>query len=455
MLTSISLENFKSWKRIADMRLAPLTGLFGTNSSGKTSILQLLLMLKQTAESSDRNQVLNLGDQRSLVELGTFRDILHNHSHPGRIQWKLSWTLPNELTIPDPSGGPMDILFQGDKLTFDCEVVDEDTPPIHVSKMVYSFAEHEFLYEKKAAYAYKLIARGPDDFEFTRTRGRVWDLPAPVKCYGFPDQIKSYYQNAGFLADLAREVEKFFENLYYLGPLREYPKRQYIWAGARPADMGARGEKVIDALLSSREAKERISRGKGKPRFTVEEYAAYWLRELRLIHDFQVKPVTQQSYLYQVFVRKTASASPVLITDVGFGISQILPVIVLCYYVPEGSTIILEQPEIHLHPSVQAGLADVFIDAIKVRHIQILLESHSEHLLLRLQRRIAEQAEGFGADDIALYFCNYKDSQSDSVSLEVDELGNIRNWPQDFFGDELGERAAMVRAQVERMRPPQ
>jgi predicted ATPase len=66
-------------------------------------------------------------------------------------------------------------------------------------------------------------------------------------------------------------------------------------------------------------------------------------------------------------------------------------VLVLCYYVPEGSILILEQPEIHLHPSVQTGLADVFIDAVKTRKVQIILESHSEYLLRRLQRRIAEE----------------------------------------------------------------
>ena len=79
MLTSLSLGNFKSWQSIREMRLAPITGLFGTNSSGKTSILQALLMLKQTVESSDRSQVLNLGDERSLVSLGTFDELIHRH----------------------------------------------------------------------------------------------------------------------------------------------------------------------------------------------------------------------------------------------------------------------------------------------------------------------------------------------------------------------------------------
>ncbi len=155
------------------------------------------------------------------------------------------------------------------------------------------------------------------------------------------------------------------------------------------------------------------------------------------------------SGLYQVLVKKTPSSVPVPLTDVGFGVSQILPVIVLCYYVPKGSIIIFEQPEIHLHPSVQAGLADVFIDAIKTRGIQIILESHSEHLLRRLQRRIAEEA--LAPEDVALYFCEYVEDQSRLKPLEVDPYGNIVNWPRDFFGDEMGELAAMTAAAMKRV----
>lgn len=195
-----------------------------------------------------------------------------------------------------------------------------------------------------------------------------------------------------------------------VGPLREYPKRQYVWAGAQPADMGQRGEKVIDALLASRERKQLIRRGQGKKSLTVEEYVAWWLRELGLIHSFEVEPVKVGGNLYQVWVQRSPGSAKVLITDVGFGVSQILPVLTLCYYVPEGSTILMEQPEIHLHPMVQSGLADVFIDAVKKLNIQIILESHSEHLLKRLQRRIAE--EELAVSDAALYFCEMRDGRS-------------------------------------------
>jgi len=454
MLTSLSLENFKSWKRITNMRLAPITGLFGSNSSGKTSILQWLLMLKQTAESSDRQQVLNFGNKRDLVELGSFRDLVHNHAHPGTMSWKLTWKLPQELEVPDPEQRPGTPLFSGEEMSYGCELKEERNR-LKVVEMEYEFDGCKFVYSaKEGKHGYQLAVERARHFRFKRSPGRKWDLPPPVKCYGFPDQVTSYFQNAGFVTDFQLAFEEQMARTYYLGPLREYPQRQYQWSGSQPADVGRRGEGVIDALLASRDRAQEIGRGKGKPRFTVEEYAAYWLKELKLIHDFSVRRVADGSTFYEVHVQKTEGAADVLITDVGFGVSQILPVIVLCYYVPEGSTIILEQPEIHLHPSVQADLADVFIDAIKVRKIQIVLESHSEHLLRRLQTRIAEQAKGFGSEDAALYFCDFQADGSKLVPLEVDEFGNIRNWPKDFFGDEFGEIAAMTRAQMQRKREP-
>ena len=139
-----------------------------------------------------------------------------------------------------------------------------------------------------------------------------------------------------------------------------------------------------------------------------------------------------------------------LITEVGFGVSQILPVLVLCFYVPEGSTVILEQPDIHLHPSVQAGLADVLIDVWEKRKVQIILESHSEHLLRRLRLRVAE--EEISEKKVGLYFCTTGDRGSALTTLQLDSFGNIANWPTGFFGDEFGEIATMSKAALRRRR---
>jgi predicted ATPase len=141
-------------------------------------------------------------------------------------------------------------------------------------------------------------------------------------------------------------------------------------------------------------------------------------------------------------VKKTSSSAEVLLPDVGFGVSQVLPVLVLCYYADEGSTLIIEQPELHLHPAAQSELADVLIDVVKKRRMQIIVESHSEHLLRRLQRRIAE--EEFKAGDSALYFCEIDNGTSKITPLEINDEGFIENWPKDFFGDEMGELAAIT-----------
>ena len=133
--------------------------------------------------------------------------------------------------------------------------------------------------------------------------------------------------------------------------------------------------------------------------------------------------------------------------DVGFGVSQALPVLILCYYAPEGSILILEQPEAHLHPKVQSELGDVLIDVVKNRDLQIILESHSEHLLHRLMRRTAE--EQLCVDDTALYFCQINEGASEVEQLKVDEYGNISNWPQEFFGDITGELIKQAEAEIE------
>ena len=81
MLTQLRIEGFKAWRDTSSIRFAPITAFFGANSSGKTSLLQFLLMLKQTAASADRTQVFELGGDRSMVELGTYDDILFREGH--------------------------------------------------------------------------------------------------------------------------------------------------------------------------------------------------------------------------------------------------------------------------------------------------------------------------------------------------------------------------------------
>ncbi len=437
MLTNLTFNNFKSWHHSGNMPISPITGLFGANSTGKSSIIQFLLLLKQSVENADRSSVLDFGNEDSLANLGSFLNIIHNRNTEESLSFSVDWSTPSPLVIRNPENR-LKTLMRSDKIRFEANIHGiSDRFKAQVESFSYTLDESEFSYKLHATNMeeYSLGLRNLPGFKFKRSPGRKWPLPHPVKFYGFPDEVRTYHENASFLSDLDLEFEKMLRNVLYLGPLREYPRREYKWAGGDPADMGRRGEFAIAAILASRESGHVISRGKGKARFSLEEYVAFWLKEMQLIESFRIEEIKPGTNIYQVFVRRSEGSPEVLITDVGFGVSQVLPVLVLAYYAPEGSTILFEQPEIHLHPSVQSLLADVFIDAHKVRGVQFIIESHSEHLLRRLQRRIAD--ESISENEIGMYFCSIAKGESSLNKLEVDLHGNIMNWPEDFFGNEF------------------
>lgn len=452
MLKTFHFQNFKSWRDV-EVECAPITGFFGTNSSGKTSLLQFLLMLKQTKDGTDRAISLDLNGD--LVRLGTITDVIHKHDESLPLDWGLEFVLDSELDATDTSKVPPSVISQSDRFRINATNVVQGGAP-KATKLSYTLGDLIFQLTPKSEQTsqFELTctkADGePSGFQFIRTLGRAWRLPGPIKSYAFPDQARTYFQNAAFLADLEASYEQQLDNIYYLGPLRHYPQRDYLWTRSRPTDVGAQGEKAIDAILAAtQDGLTRNLKWKAK-HMSFQEMVAYWLREMGLIQEFKVEEIAKNSNRWQARVKTQKGASEVLLTDVGFGISQVLPVITLLQYVPEGSTVILEQPEIHLHPLAQAALADVIIQASSHRKVQVILESHSEHLLLRLQRRMAE--ERLASDKVRLYFCDAAEGESTITQLDVDLYGNIRNWPVRFMGDAFNEAAQAELARLRRMK---
>ena len=450
MLNQLRLRNFKAWQESNRIRLAPLTVLFGSNSSGKTSILQLLLMLKQTAESPDRFRALHPGDSKTAVDLGTFQDLLFGHDLDRQLGFEIAWRLEQPLTVRDSKAGK---IYRSHDLAFEAQIVQAEGQELRVERMSYTLGEvgaggfKVGMQPEKTKY--RLEAEGYDP---VRNLGRKWPLPRPIRFYGFPDEAIAYFQNTGFLADLALELERLLRNIYYIGPLRENPLPQYVWSGEIPQDVGWRGERAVEAILAAQH--RRIGPGYKKKTLPFEVVVARWLKKMSLIDSFRVKAVATGRKEYEVLVRSRRSSTEVRLTDVGFGVSQVLPVVVQCFYAPRNSTIILEQPEIHLHPSVQADLADLLIEAIRAREngkdrgIQLIVESHSEHFLRRLQRRVAEEA--ITPDEVAIYFCEPSPTGAQLSELKVNLFGDIENWPVDFFGDELGDLVKKTQAVARR-----
>ncbi len=419
MLTALQLGNFKSWREV-NVALAPITGFFGTNSSGKSSLLQALLLMKQTVDSSDQQQVLELGDESSLIQLGSFRDICWMNQ-PLDMTLSVSWS---------------DYLVRGK------EFIEKPFRFTTVFNLQDKSVNQNFF-----EYVEGTSKRGYDfDSQYNLfgfdTATSVMNEQGKTKFYQYPKKIVANL-NYHYRIELdERLFEQRFSSTFYLGPLRAFPKRTYLWSGAAPSNVGKSGENTIAALLAARVGGNKVGE------IPFENYIAQKLKDLGLINSFRLEELREGTNIFRVLVRRTPESPEVSLTDVGFGVSQVLPVLVLCYYVPEGSTILLEQPELHLHPSVQSGLADIFIDAYKTRGVQIILESHSEHLLQRLQRRIAEEA--ILSSDVNLYFCRLEHGESKLESLELDEYGQIHNYPTDFFGDEFAEIAATTKKIMER-----
>ncbi len=418
MITELSTQNFKSWKDTGKLKIAPLTGFFGANSSGKTSLLQTLLMLKQTVERpSDWKGVIDFGDDNSLVNLGSFDDLIHGHRREHPLQISLSWKFPEKLSIAD--------MAEVDALTFD----------LSISNMENSVSGMEFGYTTNGQNFHVGWAGPGNPFSVSISGKHDGYVDSPqFRCYGISG-VHSQVQQ--LFSPLQTNFANLFRSIRYLGPLREYPRRHYAWQGEHSRSVGQHGEDMVTALFSRRLQFR-----------SLDKQIAEWLQRLDLIDSYRLDPVLDTAKDYEFLVRQYKGGPEVRLTDVGFGVSQVLPVLVLCYYVPEGSILILEQPEAHLHPKVQSELADLLIEVVKNRQLQIILESHSEHLLIRLMRRIAE--EQISANDTAFYFCEMKEGVSEIERLNVDDYGNITNWPQNFFGDEMGDLAAKTKAEMKR-----
>jgi len=441
MLKRLYFENFKSWQKL-DLSFGQVTGLFGANSSGKSSILQFLLMLKQTKNAADRGLVLDFGGANELVNLGSFQDIIFEHDRDLKLSWKLHWSLVQEMSIADPTQRRIDVLSRASEITHK-SVAHLRGKSLVSDHLEYGFDKFKFSISPKKTgdTEFRLHSESSEnsDFRFVRNKARAWALPGPIKTHLFPDQAKTYYQNSEFLALFESEYEALLDSVFYLGPLRDTPRREYRWSGTSPTDVGIRGDQAIAAILSATSHKELRNFG-GRTRYIpFQAMIAHWLKELGLIHDFKVEEIGDGANLYRAVVKRDNVSPTALLTDVGFGVSQVLPALVLLYYVPEGSTVLMEQPEIHLHPSVQSGLADVILAAASSRNLQVIVESHSEHLLRRFQRRVAEEKYQSGL--IKLFFCANKDGKSNLEDLHLDLFGEIHNWPTHFFGDEMTEIA--------------
>lgn len=456
MITQVHLKNFKAWRDTRPMSFKPLTVLFGTNSSGKSSIEQFFLLLRQTVESSDRRLVLHPGDRETAVNLGSFEEMVHRRDKTAKLEFSIEWMLPKPLEVGDPKTAQK---WSGDRMAFECSLGLQNgrLSQLGVNHFSYRLRQNSkdvVTVKLEGSAAGSMLSATP--YALVRAMGRKWKLGPPSRFHGFPEQVSAYYQNADFVQDFSLSLEQMLKSVCYLGPLRSRGERLYTWAGGEPANVGFAGEHSISALLAAKE--RQLNTGYKKRIRPFQQLIAEQLQQLGIIDAFEVRQISDNRKEYEVKIKTPGAPDWVDLPDVGFGVSQVLPVVVQSFYAPVGSILFFEQPELHLHPNAQANLADFFIDVLNAREdgqlrgVQVIIETHSEHFLNRLQRRIAEAspAKLIRAEDVACYYAKTSGTESVLEPLDVDIFGNIQNWPPNFFGDSMGDLMEMQRAAAKR-----
>lgn len=445
MLRRIGLSNFKCWREL-DITLAPITLLFGTNSSGKTAILQSLLMLKQTARGFDPGQHINFGGtDRDYVDLGSYQDLTYRHDEDNDLGMKVLWNARSGIdwhTADGDSGFSYRRRIQAsESICYSVSWSYQDD--ISIDFLGYAVCSDgpfaEYLEVKNDTTNGSYIVKV---FQPPKSRDLDTDIVtnSPESCFIIPEKMLADFpiDIQRFAAFYMREFETLTDEFMYLAPLRALFKRQYLWTGGKPKIVNPDGANTIDFLIASvREDRQLV------------EEVENQLRDLDVVEAFNVKSIDRNERLYEA--TGTIAGVESSIIDLGFGVSQVLPVLTMLLSASEGSIILLEQPELHLHPNAQAALADLMLEVAETRKLQLIVESHSEHIVRRMQRRIAEASPAFATpENIKMYYCQPGEHGATIDEVDVDRFGQISNWPEKFMGDISGDLHTMLKAALER-----
>jgi len=428
-----------------DLIVNKLTVIAGKNSCGKSSIFQSLLLLKQTLSSKSKEQLeldgeyltfTNLKElsfsipkiDRATIEYG-FK--IEAEDRVGRIEFGFKNKKMFSHYSPIVNSFSITSGANNKKINFLKLNIKADNLPPFLKDMI---NDKNIKFDPAAEFEY---------FYPTYVQARQQSRnssPEQISHFGMP--ITAFYPSHNYL------LSKFIDDINsikYLGPLRAIPKRAYVHFSEVAKELLPSGENAAHILWARQNDSVKFDGKELKLKDALNEcIKVMGLSQL-------ISPARVGDLIYQINLSNDNCSSEVTISDVGFGYSQVIPIILMCLLSSPGDLILLEQPEIHLHPSSAANLADLFLRFIKDGR-RIMVETHSAELISRLRLRVIE--EPILKDDINIVFVENKGLEKNSgatiMQFNIDEDGMFPEYPDGFLDESTKLADAILKARVKK-----
>jgi len=427
MITRLTANNFRAFENL-DLPLTKINLFLGPNNAGKSSILSVINLLSQTISSDDPEIPLLLTGK--FEDLGAYQDAVYKNVSSLDISVTLEFSSDRVKRWFDTS------IF-GIKVTY------------HYRKQRHEIVVKSlevYIPPKKQIINTRIAQKGSNqliqyvDPQFkniklgAKSSGSVF-LDHFFPLYSHPSLRTHQLEQVLFL--LRRVLDQHLTRVEFIGPFRNGPNRVYTFSGETPSTVGVHGEKAIEVIVADHF--RRMSK-----KLNIADKISKWLQRAQISKSLKVVPLTDRHF--EIRLSNYDTNEDENLADVGYGCSQILPILCAGYSIGKDSVLIIEQPEIHLHPYAQAEVGS-FLYEISKRNVQLFIETHSEHLLLRLQSHVASGE--LSPDDIAVYYI-YSDPKSKlykRIPLSPDGF-YTEEWPKGFFPERLEETKRVARFNV-------
>ena len=432
-MDSITLQNFRCFRDQQVARLAPLTLLVGENSTGKTSFMEMIRALWDVAY---RNQIPDFKEPP--YDLGSFDEIAHHRGRGGSRVEKFEAGFSAILETPR---GKM--VGKVRPYEFSITFKKDGTVPVPLQRRLIHedmWIEQNFTTRKKSKVRFGI---GKGSWESEIQGGSIDIGQNSIRpflhlfYFGRGEilrQAKPLTEESNSLTEHEREsLEQFIWKInhheeqrpYASAPVRSKPHRTYDPARLSPDPEGDYVPMyLVDLHFRHREAWDHLEA-------QIEAFG----KAAGLFDEISIKSVgTRESAPFQVQIRKSGGrlkGSGRNLLDVGYGVSQVLPVVIELLRSDVPPVFLLQQPEVHLHPSAQAALGSLFCKVASLQQ-QLIVETHSDYILDRVRMDVRDQKGNLKPDDVSILFFERKDLDVQIHSLRLDEQGNILNTPPGY-----------------------